>query len=46
MVKTIIRKRPVKSSEANPLGNPPPGDKTSGIDPAISLYALEEGENT
>ena len=50
MAKTISRIISVKSSEAKPsgktLGNPPPGDKTSGIDSAISLYALEDGKNT
>ena len=50
MAKTISRIISVKSSEAKPsgktFGNPPPGDKTSGLESAISLYALEDGGNT
>ena len=46
IAKKISKRNSVKASTANPSGNPPPGDKTSGLDPAIRLYELEYGDNT
>ena len=46
MSKTSSKKISVKDSAAKPLGKPPPGDKTSGIDPEILFYAIEDGDKT
>ena len=46
MAKTVSKKSSVKASVANPLGKPPPGDKTLGIDLVIRLYAIEDGDET
>ena len=46
MAKNISKKKPIKVSESKPSGNPPPGDKTFGIEPAIQLYAIEDGDDT
>ena len=46
MAKTISRKISVKASAAKPLGKPPPGDKTPGLEPAIRFYELEDGDKT
>ena len=46
MANTTSKKISVKDSEAKPLGKPPTGDKTLGIEPKIHLYAIEDGEDT
>ena len=46
MAKTISSKSSVKASAAKPLGNPPPGDKTLGIEPATRFYKIEDGDKT
>ena len=46
MAKTISKKISVKTSSDNPLVKPPPRDKTLGIEPAIRLYNLKEGDDT
>ena len=40
MAKTISKKISVKASSAKPLGKPPTGDKTFGLDPEIRFYAI------
>ena len=42
----LVRKSSVKASAAKPLVNPPPVDKTLGIESAIRFYELEDGDNT
>ena len=44
--KTISKKISVKASAVKPLGKPPPGDKTFGIDPSIRFYTIEDGDET
>ena len=44
--KTISKKRSVKDSEAKPSGKPQPGDKNVGLEPAISYYDIEDGDET
>ena len=44
--KYISKKSSVKASAAKPLGNPPPGDKNFGLEPAICFYDIEEGYET
>ena len=46
MAKSISKKRSVKASTAKPLGKPPPGDKTCGVDPAIRFYEIEYVDET
>ena len=46
MAKTINKKISVKASVAKPLGKNPTRDKTFRIDPAILLYAIEDGDDT
>ena len=46
MDKTISKKISVKASAAKPLGKPLPGNKTFGVDLAIHLYAIEDGNET
>ena len=46
MVKTISKKISVKASAAKPSGNTLSGDKTFGLEPAIHVYAIEEGDET
>ena len=50
MTKTISKKSSVKASTAKtldkPSGKPPPGDKTFGIEPAISFYVIEDSDDT
>ena len=46
MAKTISKNSSVKASAAKPLGKPPPGDKTLGLDTAICLYIIEDGDET
>ena len=46
MGKTTSKKTSVKTSSENPLVNPPPGDKTLGLDPEIRFYTLEDGDDT
>ena len=46
MAKTISKKISVKDSSAKPLGKPPTGDKTLGIEPEIHFYAIEDGDVT
>ena len=46
MAKTISKKISVKASTAKPLGKPPPGDKTCGIEPDIRFYEIEDGDET
>ena len=36
----------VKASTANHNVNTPPGYKTLGLEPAIHLYEIEDGNNT
>ena len=43
---TIRKKISVKASAAKPPGKFPPGHKTLGIDPAIHLYDIEDGDLT
>ena len=45
MVNTTSKKISVKSSKAKPLGKPPPGDKTMGLEPEICFYKLEDGND-
>ena len=45
MGKTTSKKTSVKTSSENPLVNPPPGDKTLGLDPEILFYTLEDGDD-
>ena len=45
MAKSISKKSSVKASAAKPLGKPPTGDKTFGIEPAIRFYGIEDGDN-
>ena len=40
IVKTSSKKISVKASAANPLVNPPPGDKTLGLDPVASYHGI------
>ena len=44
MARSISKRNTVKASTANPLGKPPPGDKTLGPEPAISFYEIEDGD--
>ena len=46
MAKSISKKSSFKASSAKPLGKPPPGDKTCGIEPAIRFYEIEDGDET
>ena len=46
MARSISKISSVNSSAANPPGNPPPGDKSFGIDPYIHFYEIEYGDNT
>ena len=46
MDKTISKKISVKDSAAKPSGKPQPGDKNVGLEPAISYYAIEDGDDT
>ena len=46
MGKTISKKISFKASSVKPLGKPPPGDKTLGLYPEISFYAIEDGYET
>ena len=46
MKSTISKKISVKYSKAKPLGKPPFGDKTLGLEPAIRFYAIEDGDET
>ena len=46
MSKIINRKISVKTSAYNPLGRPPPGNKTLGIEPVVLFHAIEDSENT
>ena len=46
MTKIISKKISVKASESKPLGKPPPGDKTFGIDTDIRFCAIEYGDET
>ena len=46
MGKTISKKISFKASSVKPLGKPPPGDKTFGIDPATRFYDIEDGDET
>ena len=42
----LVRKSSVKASAAKTLVNPPPVDKTLGLESFIRFYELEDGENT
>ena len=44
MAKTTRKKISVKTSAAKPSGKPLLGDKTLGLDPAIWLYPIEDGD--
>ena len=46
MAKNIIKKSSVMASASKPLGKPPYGDKTCGLETAIRLYAIEDGYET
>ena len=46
MSKTISKKRYVIASVDKPLGKPPPGDKTLGIETAIRFYDIEDSDET
>ena len=50
MENTISKKISAKAStyknSVKPLGNPPPGDKTLGIETLIRFYAIEDGDDT
>ena len=46
MKKSISNKISFKASEANPLGNPPSGDKSCGIEPDIRFYDIEDVDDT
>ena len=41
VAKTISKKSSVKASAYKPLGKPPPGYKTLGIDPSIRLHDVK-----
>ena len=46
MAKPISKTISVKDSTSKPLGKPPPGDKTCGIEPTIRFYELENVDDT
>ena len=46
MYKTIVKKSSDKASVSKPLGKPPPGDKTFGIEPTIHFCAIEDVDET
>ena len=46
MGKTTSKKISVKASTDKPLGNPPPGYKTLGIEPETRFYAIEDSDET
>ena len=46
MEKPISKKISAKSSTFKPLGKPPLGDETCGIEPAICFYEIEYGDDT
>ena len=46
MAKNITKKSSVEDPAAKTLAKPLPGDKTLGIEPAIRLYDIEDGDKT
>ena len=40
----ISTRNPEKASTAKTSENPPPGNKSLGIDPAIRLYEIKDGD--
>ena len=46
MAKSSIKRNQAKASTSNPLGKPPPGDKSLGLEPAIRFYLIEDGDKT
>ena len=47
MLKAIIQKKKTNDSIDKPIeGKPPPGDKILGINTAICLHEIEDGNNT
>ena len=46
MARTISTINTVKASTANQNVNPPPGDKSLGIEPAICFYEIEGSDKT
>ena len=46
MYKTIVKKISDKVSAAKPLGKPPPGDKTLGVESEILFCAIEDSDET
>ena len=46
MAKSISKKIYIKSSAAKPLGNPPPVNKSFGIETTIRSYDIEDGDET
>ena len=46
MENPISKKRSVKASTAKPLGKPPPGDKTCGLETDICSYEIEDVDET
>ena len=46
MARSVSKIDIVKASTDNPSGNPPPVDKTLGIDTYIKFYEIEYGDKT
>ena len=46
MAKSISKKSSIEASAAKPLGKPPPGDETFGLEPDIPFYDKEDGDET
>ena len=46
MERFISKRNTVKASTAKPLGKPPPGYKSLGLDTDIWFYELKYGDNT
>ena len=46
MARPISTRNIAKASTAKHLGNPPPGNKYLGLDPAIHFYEIEDDDNT
>ena len=46
MEKTLSKKISVKASAAKPLGKPPPGGETLGIEPVVRFHAIEYCDKT
>ena len=46
MANTISKKIYIKASASKPLGKPPPGYKTLGLETAICFYDIEDDDDT